>query len=94
MFHQDWIIGTRLIFCRAHTQEALIGQLQRQLTELSRNSSPNIGPTEPSSHGVSMDAVDTEALGLGLVVSRVSDRPSNPVTIDGSVGGAVAGLVP
>lgn len=91
---QDWIIGTRLIFCHARAQEVLIGQLQRQLTELSRNSSPSVGPTEPAKDGVGMDVLDTEALRLGLTASRVNDGPDNPVTIDGGVGAAVAGLVP
>lgn len=49
-------------------QEVLIGQLQRKLTELSRNPSPAVGPAIPPSptavnHG---ETLDMESLGLGL----------------------------
>lgn len=50
-------------------QEVLIGQLQRKLSELSRNTSPAVGPV----NAVDADGriLDVEALGLGLAALHV-----------------------
>lgn len=49
----------------------MIGQLQRKLTELSRNASPAVGPAEPADDRKD-GALDMEALRLGLAALEKS----------------------
>lgn len=69
------------------SQEVLIGQLQRKLSELSRNPSPSAGPVN-TRKGRDEKVLDMEALGLGLaalgsspVVER-SERTNTAATTD------------
>ncbi|CBN76782.1 eukaryotic translation initiation factor 2 alpha kinase PEK [Ectocarpus siliculosus] len=56
---------------KVEEQEVLIGQLQRKLTQLSRNPSPAVGPVDASAASgrrdpTRADLLDMDALGLGL----------------------------
>lgn len=63
------IWGLRVDLTDVRAQEALIGQLQRKLSELSRNASPAVGPVNPGDGAGGV--LDMESLGLGLAALNV-----------------------